>query len=285
MKTPYLFRVSILLLATVFASTLWSKEGCDDPQDPFSPNAVMTAGKHAGKCIDISEIRSFSILSENAEGTTIANISHRQSFWIGHFPKDLRLDRVIFQLERFDPTWIAAHTQLRLKFSAPITLVNQVDSSLVDQIDEIIISVEAVQYVGGPDYGLVRGVRNNFAAAYRLVSLEDKTYHSVVTENNPVNQWLLRIDHNARQKLWQAVLSKNDPNITHMYHTLNFNCTNRLFEMLDEALGHRNRLHQRPMTTLPILSTNLLQQRRLIERRLPDLQEEQEHLLDYTSPL
>jgi|GEM_PF-3739835 len=75
----------------------------------------------------------------------VANLEHQGAFHLASLNID-SISKIIFQIERFPPEWIAAHTQLRLQFkdNDAVKLFDQTNPGVVvAELKEIVMSVEA----------------------------------------------------------------------------------------------------------------------------------------------
>jgi hypothetical protein len=179
-----------------------------------------------------------------------------------------QISRVVFQIERFDPKWIAAHTQLRFDFKSPVQLTRQVLGSLErTEVMSLVFSVEALPMRTGPSYDLIKGTQSYYGLSYRITSLDQKIQDVVLGEKNPVDQFALNLSAQKSQDLFTQILKNHSSKeITELYHTVDRNCTNVLFENLDQMLNKDRWLFNRATRALPILSPGLLYQRGLTDQ-------------------
>lgn len=264
------------------------------PHDPFAPNGRMPKpSKFAGECLLIDGRRSFRILTQAEAGQVvdmkqiakpdqsqfIANIQTDGDFWVGVLPKDSVKD-VIFQVEHFPPEIVAAHTQLRFQFKPgrAMKIFSQTDTTKPPrELKEIIISVEAVPFKGGPEYDLYKGTKGYFGLAKRMVALKDKARYMTFDQDHTVDQFRLAFTAKETNELFQSTIKYlHDPEMTGIYHTLDVNCTNALFESLDLYLKRSRGLVTRAITALPIFAEKALKSRGLLGKKskMPNLKDE-----------
>jgi len=221
-----------------------------DEQDPFEPKSRIPKGDHQGECYDTRKARSLVTLSaEDAKKyggsakdvLTVANISHKGSFYVGHIPL-AGLKNAIFHLEYFPAVVPAGHTQLRLQFDErmPVTLVSQSKAgpTRVERVTDLVMSVEAIGQPGY-QYDIFKGMDNQFGAVYRLTSLEEKYDHMVRKQNHRVEQWKLNVTHEELRTILVKYVAKSEERaMNFMYHTLSLNCTNEIIAALDDGMNY-----------------------------------------------
>ncbi len=203
-----------------------------------------------------------------AEGKTfIANIAHDGDFWVASIPKKDIFESVSFQVEHFPPAeWLIAHTELRFNLNERITLYSQTRPGVKTSIKNFIVTVAAVQTVDGPDFDLLPAMQDYFALSKSIVSLNDKVATVVRDERNLVKQYPLKLDGEDLDRFWALLIERlHDPEFTELYHLFNRNCTNALFNVIDEFLGRERRRIDRIATTLPILSGGQLRRRKIVD--------------------
>jgi hypothetical protein len=277
----------LFILATVHAEA-----SCRiAPNDPFEPSGEMPSGKFKGKCLDTGNQRSYRILTlEEAAKVVpapaltnqlvwIANVNHQGKFWVGGFPKEDGIGDIVFQVEHFPPELVAAHTELRFNFKPQnkITLYPQMIGSTEPstEISTVILSNEAIPMRTGPTYDLVKGTEGYYGLAIRMVSLEDKVQHIVFDMRDTTDQYRLKIEDSEINRFWDLAQAKDyDPKMQQMYDTLQHNCTNILFELIDSFQGHSRDTMDRATTALPIIAKEALNKRDFIEATLPTLNAE-----------
>ncbi|BAI92486.1 hypothetical protein NIES39_L03290 [Arthrospira platensis NIES-39] len=222
-----------------------------DVNDRFDPQAKMPQGIHQGKCINSCHQRSLRRLSaaEAAEygiepqAIAVANVSHQNQFWVAQILPN-SVAEVIYQLENFPSPIPAAHTQLRFRFSpgSEVLLIPQIPGSHQSpvKLQDLIFSVEAVAVVGG-NFDLVAGFFDNFAIAYRLVSLESRVQRMIIEDGHQVQQIQLNLTPAQKnQLLLNAITKSQQAGLTQMYNTLNRNCTTEVFRIIDQTIGYHS---------------------------------------------
>jgi hypothetical protein len=285
-------RKFVILIALCISVSASGSE-CTAGYDPFSPSGIMPSGSMAGRCLeinhqvgdpDIPKRRSFRTLTpEEASKVVpleviaaadpdiryIANVSHDGDFWVGMFHEMDAIESISFQVERFPPEWIAAHTELRfnLKAGKSVRLFSQTDPlKAATEISNFIMTVEGVPVVGGPKFNLVDALKDKFGLAKRIVSLEDKVKTVIFKEMNTVYQYPLAFSADQKNGFWKMALEDlSDPEMKQVYHLLRKNCTNSLFELLDHFLGRERKLNSRVATTLSIFARRSLLNRKIID--------------------
>lgn len=277
----------LLLAVVVFAlshTSAYASASCrQNPLDIFEPQQGMPAGKHKGACLkneaartlylpEESELRQIGyVKTTESEGkAVVVNVSHNDQFYLAEIPIN-KISRVIYQLKRFFPEFIAAHTQLRFDFSEPVTLKSQLDGKTeVAKINSLIFSTEAMFQTNGPKYNLIKGTFGEFGVVYRLISL-DQEHQSVVKEGKNVEQFRLNFTAQQAQSLFKQILARHsNKEIIELYNTITLNCTNVLFANIDIALKQKGTLWKATRATLPVLSPSVLKELKLIETSKPN---------------
>ena len=221
-----------------------------EEKDPFEPRSRLPKGDNAGKCYDTRKARSIVRLTEeqakNYGGSakdvlTVANISHKGKFFVGHIPL-ASLKAAIFQLEYFPAVVPAGHTQVRLQFDEklPVTLISQstAEPTIVDRVTDLVMSVEALGQPGY-QYDIFKGMDDQFGAVYRLTSLEEKYDHMVRKQNHRVEQWKLDMKpEEMRTALVKYVAKSQERGMNFMYHTIKLNCTNEIVAAIDDGMDY-----------------------------------------------
>lgn len=258
-------------------TTMQTSDKCRFLGDIYEQKVLLPSGTHKGECADTTSARSviwdLTGFPQNADRLIVANISHDNTFWIAEFPRD-GIEDVIFQMERFQAAVPAAHTQVRLRFkeNSRVKLTNQFDASKTVYLRDFVLSVEALGQKGWT-YDILRGMKNDYLAVYRITSLDVKYDWMVTQQKHEVIQWPLKISQTDKQKILPAYLNlANREQMATNYHTLLKNCTNQLFRILDSALDY-GLLRIIPITfkrideTYPVLVRGALDARGLIMYR------------------
>lgn len=218
--------------------------------DPFEPKARIAKGPNAGQCVDTRKSRALVKLTpeqaKNYGGTadgvlSVANVSHKGRFYVAHIPVNA-IKNAIFQLEYFPAVVPAGHTQLRLQFAPemPVTLVSQSkdDTPSVERVQDLILSVEALGQPGFR-YDIINGMKDHFAAVWRMTSLEEKYDHMVKKQNHRVEQWKLDMTSAEARKILESYVQKsNSLKYGEMYHTLKLNCTTEIIDAIDAGMNY-----------------------------------------------
>lgn len=280
-----------IFLAFLFVASV---AHADPIADPFRPSGIMPSGKHAGKKLLIDETgspsvevkrRSFRLLTAaeaekvipaevvraaaTRDVSFIANVSHDGDFWVGIFENKNAIESINFQIERFPPEWIAAHTEIRFNMAPgheiPIYSQTRPDKPSV-KLKSFITTVEGVPMDGGPKFNLFDALRDSFGLAKRIVSLEDKVRIVVFHELNTVYQYRLNFNSAQRDAFWATALEfLHDPEMKQIYHLLRKNCTNVLFELFDHFLERKRGLFAKVATALPISADRSLRHRGVLD--------------------
>ncbi|MEY4064155.1 MAG: hypothetical protein RIR26_363 [Pseudomonadota bacterium] len=225
------------------STPLSTSEKCTFLGDEYESKVLLPKGQHKGECVDTTSARSV-ILKESpnqkdSEFFTVANVGHEKTFWIAEIPKN-GVEEVVFQMEKFPAPIPAAHTQLRLRFKegSPVKLTHQIESGRTAQVRDIVLSVEAIGQKGWT-YDLMRGMKDEYLTAYRIVSLRDKYNWMVVTQKHDVVQWPLKLSDQQKQAILPAFLAKaTREGMNAIYNTITRSCTNELFRVMDSTLDY-----------------------------------------------
>jgi len=201
--------------------------------------------------------------------TLVANLYHKKKFFIARVPENGVKD-IYFQMWYFDPKiagkYIAAHTLLRFEMNSnrPVELVAEVpsekklkqlskmSSSQAEQalpremhnkvLRNVAISAEAQWVKDDPkkEYSLIRGTRGAFVQIVRFVSMEERYLQNFENGENPVAQLKLDRSQSDLNKIlmWSFRVSEDD-GIRRFYDTIKYNCTTKVFEIINRALGRK----------------------------------------------
>ncbi|QJB25250.1 DUF4105 domain-containing protein [Limnospira fusiformis SAG 85.79] len=265
MKNRQIFRIKLLTLTSAIflltpglssravetRPTLPDANCRCDLNDRFDPQAKMPRGIYQGQCINSCHQRSLRRLSAaeaaeygiEPEAIAVANVSHQNQFWVAKILPN-SVAEVIYQLEYPFP---ASHAQLRFRFSpgSEVVLIPQIPGSPQSpvQLKDLIFSVEAVAVVGG-NFDLVAGFFDNFAIAYRLVSLESRVQRMIIQDGHKVQQIQLNLTPTQRnQLLLNAITKSHQAGLTQMYNSLSRNCTTEVFRIIDQTIGYQRDPH------------------------------------------
>lgn len=230
--------------------------------DPFAQYLVLPKGPQKGEPVDTREKRSMRSLNpeeakpyvtgaeleglRNGDGTqVIANFWHDGQFWVAVVPPDAVKDLYIQQVN-FDGL-PAAHGQARLEMheGKEVRLVPQVSPEGAEPVylDNVVYSAEAAGILG-MGYGLVKGMKDNFVIAHRLVSASDRANDAKQNGEGVVEFRIALPSHldsqETRNAYFRAVLSHSTAvGMTEVYHTRKANCILAVLRPLDDLIGYK----------------------------------------------
>lgn len=276
--------IAVLAMGVLSISDSFAEDCKIAPADRFEPIGKMPLGRFKDQCLKTEtkrhlyvpsqeELDSIGYATTEVLGTkTVANISHDGGFVIADIPID-KITRILFQVERFDPKFIAAHTQLRFDFSEPFLLKSQVQPfNSVGTTRSLVFSTEAIFLRSGPGYDLIKGTNNFFGLVYRLATTQQKYNDQVIKSKNSVVQYFLNLSPDSAQKLFKQLLKNySGMEVTEMYNTLTRNCTNVLFENLDLMNHRKSPPLQSFLASIPVFSPKELYKRGLISKKSPNM--------------
>ncbi|MBC7386050.1 MAG: hypothetical protein H7301_07820 [Cryobacterium sp.] len=286
--------MKLAFLVSVFVLNASAAVNClVDPKDPFEPNSVMPSGKFKGACLDTVHDRSYRILTPaeinqnpSLNGFNpalfhfIANFKHDDRFWIAVVPRQDSVDRLVYEVERVPPRWLAAHVELRVVFKPGkgMILFSQTDPNAKPIIvQSVTLSNGAFSMRGGPEYNLWNATQDYFGLKRTLLSTEQTLADLSRTEND-VDQYLIAFPKSKSvQDYWEFALNYYlDPNVSMTYHTLFRNCSNMIFHGFDKFLGYSGGVIDPLETMIPLAGIRALQNRQLIHSgsRTKSLKEE-----------
>ncbi len=283
--------IQFMLLALLLNSA-FAKDCRIDQEDPFEPNAVITSGKFKGECLDTSKIRSYQQLFRDntpdgdfiryllGDNVVIANVLHQNKFYLAVInPK--AISNIYFQVEKFAPEWLAAHTQIRFQFDKrhPVLLLDQKFPLIPEaMVQDLVLSVEAVFLNDGPKYDLWKGLHGYYGLAHRLVTLEQRYDEAIRDQGHTVNQYLLNPNKElvlGQEKSWKGeffhvlIEEMHHPKMDGVYHTLKVNCTNELFKGMDKFFEIKGKPGKGLGATWPVFAPGALKRRGYIESKKP----------------
>ena len=236
--------------------------------DPFFPKRVLSTGKYKGESTNTGLQRSVVQLSAADAAKygakpgelAFANFSHEGKFWVAMVPPNAVKD-IDMMLEHFPAIVPAAHSMLRfrLKDGQEARLVPQTEGSddKPRVLKDLVLSIEATAPKNFK-YGLVDGLFNNFAAAYRMESVQDRAAH---TKNNGhrVEQIPLKFSEQEKQRiLKEAITTSHQRGLKTNYNTIASNCTNEAMHIIDRGVGNKVpvQVHVSRALTTETLPTN-----------------------------
>ncbi len=258
-----------------------------NPHDPFEPRVRMSHGPEKGLCINSQTRRSAQKLSPNdaaryftpvAGSIIVSNFSHQKKFWVAQISYK-KIKRMILQTQYFPqgPRQLGieiSHVQFRFDFEAgtKIVLISQ-DSSEPARKISVKHTLLSVENIGphGEKFDFVRGMKGYFNLVYRAVSLEDKYDWMVRVQGHRVTQHLLKVTPEQAQKIFlEGVARGTARGSTTPYHAIKQSCSTELIKIVKAAIGTRDSI----WSFHPNQILEILENRNLIERELPTLNEE-----------
>lgn len=291
-----------LILVLLLNLSLHAAEPCvTDPLDPFDPKsqALVATGKYKGKCQDSVHKRTAQLLSQEAAAPfyktadltprsgliAVANISHNDQFWVALIPVN-QAEKMIVQMERFPPKWIAAHTQIRVQFSenSDVILIPQSkkNTNPMIKVKDLVFSSEYNAPADVP-YDLFKGLNTqdpHFAINHRVTSLQDKVTKMVIEEKHQVEQFALNLTPAEIKTFFKNWFSRSaKEKMSKMYSTLTCSCTTELYRVIDDYVDYAKRGTKKPRSVgrIPVLVHYDLKSRKLLQegKKFPDLDIEQ----------
>ncbi|MEO0445277.1 MAG: DUF4105 domain-containing protein [Verrucomicrobiota bacterium] len=275
----FLIAVSTLLLSSPASSFA---ETCVDPVSGqrmkgrpfpwFGSNARQN--RNAGKCLSTHATPMEVTRELGGDVVHLSGVTHwtsgRQVHGVAVVPLRQARD-LIFQMERFPPERIAAHTQVRVSFprrsikwyASPGDLTR---GKIGDRLSDLVFSVEA-WWVQGDEYSLLRGTKNHFTMVFRGVSLESKVQSMIREKEHTVEQWkLTATPHQIEQFIRGFADRSQEASGKIPYHTVRVNCTTEPFSLLESVLNQKIRT---PL--LPVRSFRPMERAGIVQERLPNL--------------
>lgn len=152
--------------------------------------------------------------------------------------------------------WYAAHAEVRFKFKAEnkIVLIPQfTDSEEAPQhIEDLIFSSEAIRRRGEP-FNPIKGNRDNYGLAKRVLSLDQVINDSVINLGHEIAQYPIKLpgdkaaQDKKRQNYLLSALRRSDRDwqsyhkgIPVMYSTREENCISDALDIFDDITCYRN---------------------------------------------
>ena len=274
MKTIMLFASVLLLSSSVYAN-------CFSPiTKKFKDGPGIAKGSRKGHCIDTVQALPVQILSRSDDTLVLKNVKSKgmHGVLVMHPTKDLV--ETIFHRERFAPKWIAAHTQVRLKFKTGSLHWYKSEADLrnvgiPDHVfSDLLLSIEAVGEEGY-QYGLLEGAENHFALVYHAINQDDKVKSSINEEHNTINQWAFNFSRQQGIEFLNRFIARSEKKgLNEMYNTITKNCTNELFRTLNAMAEKPSHFSHFDLgrSSLPIIAPGILQSHGFIpEKAMLDL--------------
>lgn len=234
---------------------------CDEA-DPFDPReeAFILEGRYKGQCQDSCHKRSVKTLDQAQSASyrrmaraaqddlAIANVSHQRKFWVAFVSPDA-VEKVILQLDRFDPKWVAGHIQLRLRFKKgqePILVPQSRKSADVPvRLSDLVISDEYNAPIGvpyDPFKGFIGGDDSHFNINYRIASLEERFEDMVIKRSGQVEQFPLELNKREKRGILLAALRLADrEGMSRLYNTWTKSCVTETYEVIDSVVDYEGR--------------------------------------------
>lgn len=154
-----------------------------------------------------------------------------QDFFIAIVPKDIEVERIIFQLEWFGDG-AGGHTQVRMIMDRPIVLIPQkadVYTAMTLQNNQgkadIVYSLQAARVQGGnPEWNPIEGIMGEYANALQFFSVEAKAKKQIFT--SVIEQFeLTNLDKAQKRAIFDAARINSDSmEETKIYNTILNSC-------------------------------------------------------------
>ncbi len=209
----------------------------------------------------------------------IANFYHKSEFYIALIPK--KVSYVTWQSARHDNSNPAdkSHSQLRFGFdeSNPILLISQKDKSRdIIKLTDFVSSYEAVPIYNGPKLGPIVSLANPlkpksapFGYTLRFISTETDKLANIKKKKGIIDRLIYlssqRKSLDGNSLLKNIIDSAEDLESMEQnhYNLVRRNCTNSIFEAIDETLGtqtsQRNLIVRLTSVSPDLISFNLSQ--------------------------
>lgn len=242
----------VLVLMTLTGSSAYSldsREECRaNPHDPHSEGIVMLRGKYQGQCMDTSFKRAVKVLSLERDLLTISNYRKGGKFYTAEIPLQ-ELEKVSYLVVDLNAKPINAgglvnisHTELRFKFKHKdsIRLLPQDPSDRTLTDGDLVISYNymAPKKV---EYSPVKGFDEDlYGAVLQFFSMEDEAKTRFVDHKLNVYEMALSVKRSQAMKiLVHAAKDSEKMGYASAYDTWTNNCTTKLYDILDAALGSK----------------------------------------------
>ncbi len=250
-----------------------------------SKGITLNVGEYKGACFNDEMMRAVDKLElpehlSEKDFLLVENFSHKGKYYYALIEVgaiDSRTE-VMMQLERFAPTWIAGHTQLRYRFPEKIVhlyeTLDDLDAGKEPDVklQDIVTSIEAMRPFGR-NYGLVAGTQDKFLAVFRMKSVRDVADKAIRNNNDKIEQFIIKFEkqRNKRVLLEHYVSKGTEHGYSLIYNTLVFNCTNGLYiqaEPIVKSVGKKVKFFQKVKLALPVFASGALERSDLIEKRI-----------------
>jgi hypothetical protein len=212
-------------------------------EDLFAPGIIMKKGEHKGQCMDTSAKRALVVLAEDASGITFANFRHKEKFWTAQLSWDaLKSASYIVVDLKGDVafgTLLIPHAEIRFKLTEgkALKLVSQDGKNETAEVNDFIFSFNFMA-PKGIDYDPIAGLDEDlYGSVFQLFSMDDERQTRFVAKKQNVYEVNLRANKvQLKAILHHAIWSSHIQQYAIAYHTLKASCTNKLFDIIDEAL-------------------------------------------------
>jgi|GEM_PF-5462584 len=250
-----------------------------------SMGITIDYGDYSGMCFNdvmMKAIEQTSLPSflDQDQFILVKNFSHQGEYFYALIDlyKIKANTQVIMQLERFNPKWIAGHTQLRYQFSEnAVELYRNIEDIHLSKkpafrLNDIVTSIEAMRPFG-KNYSLIDGTQRKFLAVFRMKSLSDVAIKAIKNKNDSIEQFKIKFERqeNKRLLLEYYIQSGTKKGYSLEYNTVTFNCTNGLYfqaEPIVKSVGKKINTVQKIKLALPVLASGALEKSNLIDERL-----------------
>lgn len=264
-----------LLSILLISSSLFASDKCLDPTQEMRsiPGRAIHKGPLKGQCLATDEGRPIELVEKNNQILVLNQFQHNNEFVTASV--DLSdIQDAIFQLEKFPPEWLAAHTQLRIRFKTPSVQLFK-NGKALGSVRDLIITNEALG-VKGFVYNLVPGAMNNYVILTRITSLDEKIRTMITRDRHTVKQIKLNLTVPEIKKLIEDTLVKaKEENWDVMYNTLTKNCATDIFMLINQSLENRSiPNYYETISFLPIMAPKILKDSGLIDEEMIDLNAE-----------
>lgn len=202
--------------------------------DAFANPQVIEFGGMKGQCIDNCKYRPPVVLSETSKSTALANVLHKDQFWLAEIkPDEIESVSVIF--ENFAPSIFHTALHFRMKEHGAVRMTSQTSTDTVRTRD-IVLSPEAF-IPKDQKYKLWDGVVGNYPIGLRVYSYEYLL--GVAREKkHPLYESKLNLDGAEMSKILGLALKFGTEKTFHSVYQLFFNnCATSTVDLALAAKG------------------------------------------------
>lgn len=267
--------------AEVFAAPASKLDAsCSIANDIYeNPIRISSDSKmYADQCVDSKRFRYVQIISETATDIEFANYNHNNSYWSAKISKDAVIEKVYFQIAKFEAVSgvTAAHTQLRFKFANKAIKLTGQEFAQTTEVDDMILSFEAAR-PENVSYNFALGAIDNYVAVGRVVSSKQRLFE--YANGVTIEQYEIDIPQAERMLLVILGLQKSAKDkADRFYNTISENCTTDIFYVIDELPSEKglNEPFYTVISNDPIATPSLeaLNDRGILLNRYADLKDE-----------